>query len=247
MANDYFRFKQFLVRQDRCAMKVGTDGVLLGAWVRPDGCRRILDVGAGTGLIALMLAQRNPEAAIDALDIDAAACGQAEENVAGSPFAGRIRVVHTSLAAYVPEAVAAYDLVVSNPPYFERSLKNPDPKRRLARHTDSLPLEALIAGGRRLLTPGGRLALILPAGREAEVEVLAGRNGLHPVRQTTVVPVSGGAAKRILSELSVTAPAAPCERDTLYIEKARGEYSQAYIALMKDFYPKMSISTKGMD
>jgi tRNA1Val (adenine37-N6)-methyltransferase len=238
MANDYFRFKQFTIKQDRCAMKVGTDGTLLGAWVRASGCRNILDAGTGSGLIALMLAQRNPDAAIDAVDIDMNACLQAKENVEDSPFAGRIRVVCASFSDYVPEAALKYDLIVSNPPYFVRSLKNPDPQRRVARHTDTFPLEGLIEKGRGLLSPGGRIALILPAGREDELSALACRNGLNVIRQTAVVPVAGAAVKRVLTELSVF-PAASCERDTLLIEKARGEYSRAYIALTQDFYLKM--------
>ncbi|MDR2119705.1 MAG: methyltransferase [Tannerella sp.] len=237
MANDYFRFRQFTVRQDRCAMKVGTDGTLLGAWVRVAGCLNILDAGTGAGLIALMLAQRNCDAAIDAVDIDGDACRQAAENVAGSPFAGRIRVVHASFSAYASETARRYDLVVSNPPYFVRSLKNPDPKRRIARHTDSFPLEELIGKGRELLAPGGRIALILPAGREDELRGLACENGLNVVRLTAVVPVPGAAVKRILAELSVS-PASSCGRDTLLIEKARGEYSRAYAELTKDFYLK---------
>jgi tRNA1Val (adenine37-N6)-methyltransferase len=239
MGNDYFCFKHFMIRQDRCAMKVGTDGALLGAWARVDGCRRILDVGTGTGLIALMLAQRSPEAFVDALDIDERTCRQAKENAEDSPFAERIRIHCASLSDYASEAVSHYDLVASNPPYFVRSLKNPDPQRRIARHTDSLPPEILVREGKRLLNPGGRLAFILPAGREGEIKALAGENGLHVVRQTAVIPVSGSAAKRMLIELSAS-PAAFCRIDTLWIEKARGEYSQAFIALMKDFYLKIS-------
>jgi tRNA1Val (adenine37-N6)-methyltransferase len=238
MANDYFRFKQFTIKQDRCAMKVGTDGMLLGAWAGVGGCQNILDVGTGTGLIALMLAQRNPDADIDAIDIDAGACSQAKENVEGSPFAGRIRVICASFSDYAPEAALMYDLIVSNPPYFARSLKNPDPQRRVARHTDTLPLEELIGKGRELLSPGGRIALILPVGREDELGALACRKGLNVIRQTAVVPVSGAAAKRVLTELSVL-PVASCERDSLLIEKARGEYSRAYVALTQDFYLKM--------
>jgi tRNA1Val (adenine37-N6)-methyltransferase len=237
MANDYFRFKQFTIEQDRCAMKVGTDGTLLGAWATVDGCRNIIDVGTGTGLIALMLAQRNPEAVIEAVDIDPGTCLQARENVERSPFANRIRVVHASWAEYPPASGRKYDLVVSNPPYFVRSLKNPDPLRRIARHTDTLALEALIGKGKEILVSDGRIALILPVGREAELSALADRNGLYVVRQTYVVPVYGAAAKRLLAELS--ASPSPCRADTLWIEKARGEYSQAYRALTKDFYPNM--------
>jgi tRNA1Val (adenine37-N6)-methyltransferase len=182
-----------------------------------------------------MLAQRNPYAAIDAVEIDAAACRQAEENVAASPFAGRIRVACASFSDYASGTALRYDLIVSNPPYFVRSLKNPDMQRRIARHADTLPAEELIGKGRGLLSPAGRIALILPAGREEELAALACVNGLSVARLTAVVPVSGMAAKRILAELSAL-PSASCERDTLVIEKARGEYSQAFGALIQDFY-----------
>ncbi|MDR2388486.1 MAG: methyltransferase [Tannerellaceae bacterium] len=237
MANDYFRFKQFTIQQDRCAMKVGTDGTLLGAWVRPNG-RKLLDVGTGTGLIALMLAQRNPDAVIDAVEIDADACSQAKENVKDSPFADRICVIHASFSDYASHTTLKYDLVVSNPPYFVRSLKNPDEQRCIARHTDALPLEELLEKSKELLLPGGRIALILPSVREKELVALACGKELGIVRQTDVVPVSGSVAKRLLVELSVSS-SAPAERDTLPIEKARGAYSQAYVALTQNFYLKM--------
>ena len=235
MANDYFRFKQFTVRQDRCAMKVGTDGTLLGAWVGADNCRHILDAGTGTGLIALMLAQRCPDALIDALDIDADASRQAKENVDDSPFAGRIRIIHAAFSDYALATALKYDLVVSNPPYFVRSLKNPDMRRRIARHADTLPLEELMGKGRGLLAPQGRIALVLPAGREEELCALACREGLHFVRQTAVTPVLGHAAKRILAELSAS-PASCPERDTLVIEKSPGEYTGDFVALTRAFY-----------
>jgi tRNA1Val (adenine37-N6)-methyltransferase len=238
MGNDYFRFKQFTIKQDRCAMKVGTDGTLLGAWVTASDCRNILDAGTGTGLIALMLAQRNPNAVIDAVDIDASACLQARENVEDSPFAGRIRVIHASFSDYASKTALKYDLVVSNPPYFVRSLKNPDMQRRIARHTDTLPLEELIEKGRGLLAPNGRMALILPAARGEELGALACRKGLAIVRQTDVIPVSGAGVKRLLAELSASPVAFP-GKDTLLIEETRGEYSRAYMALTKDFYLKM--------
>jgi tRNA1Val (adenine37-N6)-methyltransferase len=236
MANDYFRFKQFTVRQDRCAMKVGTDGTLLGAWVAVDGCRSILDAGTGSGLIALMLAQRNGLAQIDALDVDADACSQALSNVEASPFAGRIRVIQDSFQSYALGARAAYDLIVSNPPYFVRSLKNPDPQRSLARHTDSLSLEELLGGGRELLKPGGRLALILPAGRDDELRQLAQAAGLKRIRQTNLIPLPGAQAKRTLTELSLDPRPSVCATDTLLLEEARRQYSPAYRELTKDFY-----------
>ena len=155
-----FRFKQFAVRQDRCPMKVGTDGVLLGAWaeVRP-GDRRMLDVGTGTGLIALMLAQRSA-AWITAVDIDVECATQAAENFAASPWADRLDAVSVAVQRYDP--VEKFDLIVSNPPYYVDSLLSPDEGRNTARHAAGLPFGELAAAVVRLLSPGGRFALVLP-------------------------------------------------------------------------------------
>jgi tRNA1Val (adenine37-N6)-methyltransferase len=134
-----FKFKQFEIHQDRCAMKVGTDGVLLGAWA--PGGKRILDVGSGTGLISLMMAQRFPEAQVRGIDMDGEACEEAAENVAASPFADRVEIECCRLQDYHSEE--SFDAIVSNPPFFLNSLKNPDSKRTMARHTDSLPFRDL--------------------------------------------------------------------------------------------------------
>jgi tRNA1Val (adenine37-N6)-methyltransferase len=236
MANSYFRFKQFVIRQDRCAMKVGTDGTLLGAWVAVSGCRSILDIGTGTGLIALMLAQRNSEAVIDAVEIDGDACSQAKENADNSPFARRVCIIRSSFEDYASGTTSKYDLLVSNPPYFVRSLKNPDPQRFIARHTDSLSLDDILSKGRDLLTPAGRIALILPAGREEELKRIADANGLYITRLTAVVPLSGAGVKRVLAELSTSCLYSSCVTGTLIIEEACRRYSADYMELTKDFY-----------
>lgn len=237
MANPYFKFKKFTVWHDKCAMKVGTDAVLLGAWVSTDHCTSILDIGTGTGIIALMLAQRSMTD-IDAIDIDADACRQAEENAASSPFAERIKVIHQSCAGFAAESRKSYDLIVSNPPYFVNSLKCPDGKRTVARHTDSLPLAELVSASRSLLSPSGRIALVLPFEQLDELEAIARQNDLHISRQTDVIPIPDAQPKRLLVELS-----APVEgiknRNTLTIEEARHQYTPEYIELTKEFYLKM--------
>ncbi|MDR3141693.1 MAG: methyltransferase [Tannerellaceae bacterium] len=237
MANDYFQFKQFNIQQDKCAMKVGTDGVLLGAWVSAGSCHTILDVGTGTGLIALMLAQRSP-AKIDAIDIDEAAAGQAAGNIASSAFANRIQVFHTSFEEYVTKARHTYDLIVSNPPYFANSLKSPDTQKNLARHTDTLSLSSLLSGSKPLLAPDGRIALVLPCQREKELMETALENKLNVVRKTVVIPLPDASPKRLLLELSANL-SAPCLSDTLVIEESRHQYAAGYIQLTKDFYLKM--------
>ncbi|GHU08856.1 tRNA1(Val) (adenine(37)-N6)-methyltransferase [Alphaproteobacteria bacterium] len=236
MQKDSFQFKQFTIRQHLCAMKVGTDGVLLGAWAKI--AAHTIDVGTGTGLIALMLAQRDSEALIDAIEIDENACLQAKDNALASPFADRIRVFHSSLSVYAANTEMKYDLVISNPPYFEQSLKGPNQKRNAARHTDSLPLEDLIEKGRSLLSPTGRIALVLPADREDHLRGVAVENQLNVIRLTRVIPKAGAHPKRILTELSADF-ALHCTPDTLQIEDSPGKYSTGYIELTMNFYLNM--------
>ncbi|MDR1403908.1 MAG: methyltransferase [Tannerellaceae bacterium] len=237
MANDYFQFKQFNIQQSKCAMKTGTDGVLLGAWVSVESCHTLLDVGTGTGVIALMLAQRS-RAVIDAIDIDGDAAGQAAENISSSAFAGRIQVYHTSFEEYAGKTSGRYDLIVSNPPYFAESLKSPDMKKNLARHSDTLPLSSLLSGSKSLLAPDGRIALVFPCLREKELIETILENKLNMVRKTEVIPVPKASPKRLLIELSANL-SAPCVCDILVIEESRGQYTADYIKLTKDFYLKM--------
>lgn len=238
MANPYFQFKKFTIRHDKCAMKVGTDAVLLGAWANTTHCNSILDIGTGTGIIALMLAQRS-NAMIDAIDIDREACIQAEENVAASPFAGRINIIHASCVEFAAQPERKiYDLIVSNPPYFINSLKCPDSKRSMARHTDCLSLPSLIKDSYFLLSTTGRIALVLPYEQLGEVEDIAHENALYISRQTAVIPTPGAQPKRLLIELSATDTDTK-NRDTLIIEEARHQYTPDYIALTKEFYLKM--------
>lgn len=233
-----FQFKQFTIHHDRCAMKVGTDGVLLGAWANVIGCQRILDVGTGTGLIALMLAQRS-SAQIHAIDIDEAACLQATENVANSPFSKRVEIIHKDLETYCHSCSSQYDLIVSNPPYFVDSLKCPDRQRSTARHTDTLSLESLLRDCHQLLTPKGVIALILPYDRKESLLQGIDKEQLFLSKEVDVVPVIGALPKRMLIELRKEQPIEPVVPTTLTIEIARHQYTEAYIELTKAFYLKM--------
>ena len=235
MASAFFRFKQFTVWHDRCAMKVGTDGVLLGAWTNLKNANRILDVGTGTGLIALMLAQRTRDAKITAIDIDADAVGQAKENVLASPWKDRVEVALQDVCTYVPDGL--FDIIVSNPPYFVNSLKCPDGQRTTARHTDSLDANRLIGKVTELLAPEGRFSLILPADQTDELLRIAEENGLYPSRITRVITRPGLPPKRVLVEFRKTTQI--CEETELVVELDRHVYSEDYIALTKDFYLKM--------
>ena len=235
MPNPYFAFKQFTVRHDRCAMKVGTDGVLLGAWTDLSHSRRILDIGTGTGLIALMLAQRCMDARITAIDLDSAAVEQAQENIQASPWKDRIEALQQDICTYPPNGT--FDTIVSNPPYFIDSLKCPDGQRSTARHTDTLDADRLIGKVSELLTSDGRFSIILPAEQTEDLIRVAGEKGLHPSRQTWVITRPGLSPKRILMEFRKTP--ATLQPDELVIELERHVYSEEYIALTKEFYLKM--------
>ena len=237
-----FRFKQFYIEDSKCAMKVGTDGVLLGCWAPTshlplDDLRfTILDIGTGSGLIALMLAQRCPEARIDAIDIDGAAVEQARENVEISNFKFQISVFRSSLQEWQG---GPYDLIVSNPPYFQNSLKNPDKGRQTARHTDTLRYEELIKHSVRLLAPNGQLALILPAEAEKEVRGLAAAEMLTLTHVTRVFSKASKPARRVMlcfAKLEIGDCKLEIEEDTLVLENEKGGRSAAYSELTKDFY-----------
>ena len=252
MSTPNFRFKQFTVWHDQCAMKVGTDGVLLGAWCpitdNPSTVTHILDVGTGSGLVALMMAQRCPEAQIDAIDIDEVAVNQAKENFQNSVFSHQLSAFKHSLQEWSnlqspitnnQSAITnhpCYDLIVSNPPYFQNSLKNPDKGRELARHTDSLPFEELMAHSARLLKEDGQLALILPAEAEQEIRTIAARHSLYCTRVTRVYSKETKPARRVLLAFSRQPSAVSPIEDTLVLENEIGGRSAAYSELCKEFY-----------
>lgn len=235
MANDYFQFKKFTIFQDKCAMKVGTDGVMLGAWVNIEkSYHRILDVGTGTGLIAIMLAQRS-KADIDAVEIDEHAAEQADQNRRASLWNNRISVHHISLQDFVDIQKKNYDLIVANPPYFKNSFKNADILRNIARHDDLLSLDALLSSISKLLNESGRFAIIYPAESYATLCEKAERYGLFPNRLTEVFPAPGISSHRILSEF--TSIEEKIKKGRITIESGgRHNYSPEYRKLTKDFY-----------
>ena len=205
MAHSYFQFKQFIVRQDLCAMKVGTDGTLLGAWA--NGGPSILDIGTGTGLIALMMAQRFPSSQLTAIDIDADACRQASDNAAASPFASRVSVSHVPLQRFVPPSLPSgqptlFSAIVCNPPYFHSSLQSPDPRRTVARHTTALPRRLLFSAVARLLHPLGEFSLIIPAQCRSDIDTEAAVAGLFPSRVCSVYTSPRKPVRRFLLAFS---------------------------------------------
>jgi len=231
MSNPYFRFKQFTVYHDLCAMKVGVDGVLLGAWADCRNVNYALDVGTGSGLIALMLVQRS-EAFIHAIDIDESACRQTEINFNNSPFRDRLSVECCDFSDF--STSVRYDLIVSNPPYFADSLKSPDKNRSLARHNEHLPLDILIEKSASLLSPQGKVALILPFDRWETAHSLAIENQLFLSRKTIVSSLQNQPPKRVLSEYSFINQS-PTET-AFYIGKTKQDYSDEYQALTEEFY-----------
>lgn len=230
-----FRFKQFTVCQDRCPMKVGTDAVLLGAWVALRATdRRVLDIGTGTGVIALMLAQRS-EARITAIDIDPACAEQASENFAASPWADRLEVRCQPVQQYDPDE--RFDLVVSNPPYFVDSLRSPDEGRNTARHTVDLTFDELAAAVLRLLSPGGRFALVLPPA-EMQRFKSSSLGRLFPLRWSEICSTPRRGVRRILAEFSAE-PTPPPAVERLIIEQGGPDsYTPEYRRLTGPFYLK---------
>ena len=235
MSNPYFQFKQFTVRHDKCAMKVGTDGVLLGAWAPVQNAKYILDVGAGSGLISLQLAQRNPWASITSIEIDPAAAAQAKENIQSSPWSDRMEVICSDFRDY--HAENKFDLIVSNPPYFVDSLECPDRQRAAARHNDSLTYEDLLEGVSGLLTENGFFTVVIPADVAERVKKIASIKKLYAVRQLNVITKPGGIPKRVLITFSFSNQ--ECIVEELLTELARHQYSEEYMTLTRDYYLNM--------
>jgi tRNA1Val (adenine37-N6)-methyltransferase len=235
MPNDYFQFKQFTIHQERCALKVGTDGVLLGAWTKYDGAKRILDIGTGTGVLALIAAQRNSSATIDAVEIDDASAEQASENAVASLWADRVRVHRMDVRRM--RVSELYDLIICNPPFYAGEMDSPDERKGLAKHSGELTFEELIDATDRLLNDDGRASLIVPKNRETELLNVAEVKGLHPSRRCSVRYLAHRPPKRVLLELRRGPQQA--EEDELTVEmNAGGDFSPRYRELMADLLLK---------
>lgn len=234
-----FKFKQFTINQDRCAMKVGTDGVLLGAWVPIDNRPfSVLDIGAGTGLIALMLAQRSSAEQIDALEIDEEAYEQAVDNFENSPWGDRLFCYHAGLDEFMEEPEDEYDLIVSNPPFYSEDYKSNNEQRDLARFQDALPFEDLVEAADLLLSENGVFAVIIPFSEEERFVALAKEFELYPIKITRVKGTPTAIIKRSLLAFSRN-EGAKVIVDELIIEIARHDYTEDYVKLTKEFYLKM--------
>lgn len=236
MSNDYFQFRQFVVHQQRCAMKVGTDGTLLGAWAAaPSGQCRILDIGTGTGLIALMMAQRYPEAEVTGIDIDEDAVTQAVENVSLSPFSERVRIYRQDIVNFTD--IIGFDAIVSNPPYFVDSLACPDDQRTIARHAVSLTYEQLMHQVYRLLKDEGRFSVVVPSDCRAKIEAAACLEGFFTTRVCLIKTTPRKQPKRQLIEFQKH-PVSELDISEGVIEVSPNVRSEWYQQLTKEFYIK---------
>jgi len=241
MSNAVFTFKEFEVKQGNCAMKVGTDAVLLGAWSNLPEKGNILDIGTGTGIIALMAAQRS-STIIDAIEIDKEAYQEALENCKKSKWSDRINVHHLSFQKFVPSVLKKYDVILSNPPYFSNSVQAASESRTLARHTNTLTFEELVYGIASLLKQDGSFATILPQKEAKDLTTIAKRYGLYSNRITYVKATPSKPVKRVLMEFRFT-KSIPFE-DTLIIQNKpepgrqikTHSYSNEYKNLTGNFY-----------
>ncbi len=236
MSNSYFRFKQFTIHQDRCAMKVSTDACIQGAWVSvADSVQHILDIGAGTGLLSLMLAQRAVHVQIDALELDADAAIQAGENIADSPWKDRVHVIAADARTYVFDK--KYQLIVCNPPFFNNSLLGPDDNRNSVRHALSLNYHDLFSIISNTLDTNGAAAILLPAAEHAIWESIVKAHGWSFSRILQVYPKDGGTYNRVISVCC--REAADTTTEILQIYEDGGTYTPAFTALLKPYYLKL--------
>ena len=245
MGNNYFRFKQFTIEQNDVSMRVNTDGVLLGAWfsLTHKSHAAILDAGCGTGVIALMAAQRlselSAEFSVGAVEIDARSCIQAQKNFNSSSWKKNLAVYYSDFQSFALYANHKYDVIVSNPPYFNNSLKNPSQTKRQARHTDKLSYEELVKGSKVLLSPGGSLAVILPAEEFDTFGKIAEEYGFAQKRKCRVFSkMKDERPIRIMAEFCIGENKKAEAETSLCIMDHNLEYTPEYKSLTKDFYVK---------
>ena len=235
MPNDYFQFKQFRIRQDQCAMKVCTDSCVLGAYADVRHATRILDIGTGTGLLALMLAQRT-DAHIDAVEIDKAAARQAAENAAQSPWASRIRVVENSILDFAQTHPAPYDCIVSNPPFFSNHLKRRDARQNAALHDDTLQLPDLVRVVQQLLTPQGRFIVMLPPHESTLLAGLCAETGLHKTEQLRLHDCVGGKLIRMIGGFGFSGDTILQASDLCIKDAGNQHYTDEFVRLLQPYY-----------
>ena len=231
MPNPHFHFKRFTIQQDRSALKVGTDGVLLGAWTNHVGAKRILDIGTGTGLLALIAAQRNSEAMIDAVEIDDASAGQATENARASPWSDRVRIHRMDVRRM--KVSEPYDLIISNPPFYAGEMISADDRAVVAKHEAALGFKELMVVVNGCMALEGRFSVILPTDREHVLRLHADALGIRPLRRCVIRYLASRAPKRVMLEMWRGTPV--LEHDEVTVEETPGNYSARYRELLADF------------
>jgi len=229
-----FQFKQFIIHQERAAFKVGTDSAVLGAWAGISGALRILDIGTGTGLLALMCAQRNTSAIIRGIEQDALSVSDAEMNFLASPWAPRLQVIQGDVLSF-PDKQFKFDYFICNPPYFLDSLKSPDTRKSDARHTETGWFEALVSLLDQQAAEEAVFGAVMPEALFMKLDILFKKQAWHLIRSRKVLPGPGKNRTRILAEWGKT-PNAECKEPDLYIRNATGNYSEEYLELLRDFY-----------
>ena len=233
-----FRFKQFSVAQEHCAMKIGTDAVLLGAWADVDSQpNSILDIGAGTGVLTLMLAQRSGAELIDALEIDDAAYEQCVGNFEASDWGDRLFCYHAALDEFTEEIEDQYDLIISNPPFYTDTFKTENEERNKARFEDAMPFTELLKSVSKLLSPTGQFNVVIPFSEESSFIELAAKEGLYPSRILHIRGQESSPVKRSL--ICFRFEKQTIETQELIIEITRHQYTKEYTNLTKDFYLKL--------
>jgi len=234
MSNQYFQFKQFKIEQDKCAMKVSTDACIQGAWTPIyESVKRVLDMGAGTGLLSLMLAQRAPQIYIDAVELDEHAAIQATENIAASPWTERINLAQADIKVYVAEE--KYDLIICNPPFFKNSLLGDDSKRNVARHTIALSYEDLLNSCKARLATGGSASVLLPYSEYQYWQTLIAQHGWQETAQLMIRPRRDLAVNRVVSVIQQNGNSAIKTQELTIYEQA-GVYTEAFKQLLAPFY-----------
>lgn len=229
-----FQFKQFRIQDENSAMKVGTDAVLLGAWIKPENFKTILDIGTGSGLIALMMAQRT-NAQIEAIDIDLDSIQEASNNFMISPWSDNLFAIHSSLFDHLIQSKKKYDLVLSNPPYFSNSLKSPSDRKNLSKHTSTLSHKDLISGVKKLISPEGTFALIIPFDQMSSFINLALMEGLYCNTKLIIYPTPDKQANRIIMEFRLNRDI-HLKEEKLTIRDEFGIFTEQYKILTKNFY-----------
>ena len=239
MANSYFQFKQFIIHQDACAMKVTTDsclfGSMIGSLMNGSVVKNVLDIGTGSGLLSLMIAQQFPAALIDAVEIDEAAANQAQENVLASPWKNQIRVIHTDIKKF--HAEKKYDLVISNPPFYENELKSPDNRKNIAHHQTHLYPSELVHSIKENISVNGKFCLLLPFKKKEEWLILLNNAGLQSeqivyVKQTLNHPTHF----RMIIQGRTGTGLENCKESIVIIKDGDNQYTDAFKLLLRDFY-----------